>query len=99
MTGSIDSFLGGWSAAERAGDTGKLDSLLTEDFVGIGRMGFSLPKAEWLARDQQGLSYESFGLGETTVRAHRGAAIITARLTQRATAFPPRGVAGREIML
>jgi hypothetical protein len=27
MTGSIDSFLGAWSAAERARDTGKLDSL------------------------------------------------------------------------
>jgi ketosteroid isomerase-like protein len=87
MAGSIDSFLGEWSAAERAGDTVKLDSLLTEDFVGIGPVGFSLPKTEWLARHQQGLSYESFGLDETTVRIHGDAAIVTARLTQRGTAF------------
>src|SRR5262245_17089028 len=87
MTGSIDSFFGEWSAAERAGDTGQLDSPLTEDFGGIGPVGFSLPKAEWLARHQQGLSYESFGPGETTVRIYGDAAIVTARLTQRGAAF------------
>jgi len=70
MTASIDSFLGEWSAVERAGDAGKLDLLPIEDFDGIGPVGFLVPKAEWLTRHQQGLSYESFGLDETTVRAH-----------------------------
>ena len=87
MTASIRSFLGEWSAAERAGDAGKLDSLPTEDFAGIGPVGFLLPQAEWLTRHQQGLSYESFGRGQTTVRARGDVAIITARLTQRGTAF------------
>jgi hypothetical protein len=77
MTASIDSFLGEWSAAEYAGDAGKLDSLLTEEFADIGPMGFLLPKAEWLARHQQGLSYESFGLGVTTARADGDATTIS----------------------
>ncbi len=87
MTDSTDSFLAEWSAAERAGDASMLDSLLTEDFIGIGPVGFALPKAEWLARHQQGLSYQSFGLDETAVRTHGDAAIVTARLNQRGTAF------------
>ena len=86
MTASIHSFLGEWSAAEHAEDAGKLDWLPTEDFAGIGPVGFLLSKAEWLTRHQQGLSYESFGPGRTTVRA-RGDVIITARLIQRGTAF------------
>jgi Domain of unknown function (DUF4440) len=87
MTGSIDSFLGEWSAAERAGDTGNPCSLLAEDFVGIRPVGFSLSTAERLARHQQGARYESFGLGETTVRAHGDAAIGTARHTRRGAAM------------
>ena len=75
MTASIRSFLGEWTAAERAGDAGKLDSLPTEDFAGIGPVGFLLPQAEWLTRHQQGLSYESFGPGQNTVRARGDVAI------------------------
>ena len=33
------------------------------------------PKAEWLTRHQQGLSYESFGPGQNTVRARGDVAI------------------------
>ena len=87
MTNSINSFLAEWSAAEQAGDTGTLDSLLTEDFIGIGPVGFSLPKAEWLARHHQGLSYDSFGLEQTSVRTRGDTAIVTARTTQHGTAF------------
>jgi ketosteroid isomerase-like protein len=66
---------------------GKLDLLLTVDFVGIGPVGFSLPKAEWLARHHPGLSYKSFGLDEADVRTYGDTAIVPARTTQRGTAF------------
>jgi ketosteroid isomerase-like protein len=46
-----------------------------------------LPKADWLARHHQGLSYESFGLDEANVRTHGDSAIVTARTTQHGTAF------------
>ena len=98
MTGSIDSFVGEWRAAESAGDTGKLDSLLAEDSAGVRRLGFSRHKAERLARQQQGLSYDSFGLGETTFSARGHVVIMTARLTQRGPAFGnpnPRAVGAR----
>jgi hypothetical protein len=57
MTDSITSFLAEWAGAERGGDTGTLDALLTEDFAGIGPLGFSLPKPQWLARYRQLVSY------------------------------------------
>jgi ketosteroid isomerase-like protein len=85
MTDSITSFLAGWAAAERAGDTGTLDPLLTDDFVGVGPLGFSLPKAQRLARHRQGLRYEAFGIDETQVRTYGD--VATARERQRGAAF------------
>ena len=92
MTPSIDSFLAEWSAAERDGDTDKLEELLSDDFIGIGPLGFSLPKAEWLGRHRQGLAYEAFELAETSLRTYGETAIIITRLSQEArpSATPSR---------
>jgi ketosteroid isomerase-like protein len=77
---TIDSFLDEWTRAERAGDTSALAALLTEDFTGVGPLGFVLPKAAWLARHQQGaLSYQSFGLDQTQSRVYGDAAVVTGR--------------------
>jgi ketosteroid isomerase-like protein len=77
---TIDSFLDEWTSAERAGDTFALAGLLTDDFTGVGPLGFVLPKAAWLARHQQGaLSYQAFGFDETRSRVHGDAAVITGR--------------------
>jgi ketosteroid isomerase-like protein len=78
---SIDSFLAEWAGAERDGDTGTLEALLTGDFIGVGPLGFMLPKPAWLARHGQGgLAYDEFGLDEVRTRHLGGdAAVVTAR--------------------
>ncbi len=87
MRDDIEGFLAELAAAERTGDTDKLDVLLTEDFVGIGPLGFSLPKAAWLARHGQGLRYELFRVEDAEVHDHDQVAIVTARYSQRGSAF------------
>jgi ketosteroid isomerase-like protein len=80
----IEAFLAAWTAAERKGDTTALDGLLTGDFVGVGPLGFTLSKQEWLARHATGdLKYETFQLDELQERVYGDAAAITARQVGR----------------
>ncbi|MDA8034907.1 MAG: nuclear transport factor 2 family protein [Actinomycetota bacterium] len=79
---TIDSFLEEWASAEGAGDADRLDGLLTADFLGVGPLGFVLPKTAWLGRYQSGaLIYRSFTLEEVQTRLHGAAAVVTARQT------------------
>lgn len=74
-----------WAAAELRGDVAALTSLLTDDFIGVGPLGFLLTKQEWLARHESGeLTYDSVDLDEVTVRIHGGAAILIGRQVQKA---------------
>ena len=80
MADSIQAFLDEWSAAERAGDTERLDAMLTDDFIAVGPLGFVLPKQAWMARHRPGeLTYDRFGLAEVQARVHGEAAVVTAR--------------------
>jgi ketosteroid isomerase-like protein len=81
----IDEFLTAWTDAERSGDSSSLERLLTDDFLGVGPLGFVLPKGAWLARFAGGLAYESFELDEIQSRLHGDAALITARQHGRGT--------------
>jgi ketosteroid isomerase-like protein len=75
-----------WTAAERTADVQALSDLLTDDFIGIGPLGFSLPKAAWLARHQQGdLRYKAFDLDDVKTRRHGNAALVVARHTADGT--------------
>jgi ketosteroid isomerase-like protein len=79
-----DSFLSTWTHAERDGDVATLDRLLTDDFVGVGPLGFTLPKAEWLARHHDGdLTYETYDLEDVQARVHGDAAVVTAHQVAR----------------
>lgn len=74
-----------WAAAETQGDVTFLERTLTDDFIGIGPLGFMLTKQEWIGRLQAGdLKYESLTLDEARVRMYNDAAILTARQAQNA---------------
>ena len=79
MPERLEAFLSEWSAAELAGDTKALAILLADGFVGVGPLGFILPRPAWLDRHQGGLVYEQFALEEIEIHLHRDVAVVTAR--------------------
>ena len=46
----ITAFLADWSSVERDRDISALEGKLTDDFLGVGPLGFTLPKDAWVAR-------------------------------------------------
>ena len=73
----VEEFVGEWAAAEQRGDAAYLEGALTDDFVGVGPLGFLLNKQQWLGRFAGGLSYESFALDELKTRFYGDAAVAT----------------------
>ena len=83
----LTTFLTTWADAERDGDAATTDRLLTDDFIGIGPVGFQLPKQAWLHRQTGGeLHYDALSLDEVTTREYGDCAITTARWNARGTA-------------
>jgi len=78
-TATTTAFLDVWRAAEQAGDRRRLDDLLTDDFRGVGPVGFVLPKAAWLGRFEGGLHYQRVELSDIDVR-HVGTTDIAVAL-------------------
>jgi ketosteroid isomerase-like protein len=75
----IIAFLTEWSHAELQGDVAWIKSSLTDDFTGIGPLGFMLSKQDWVGRHAPGqLTYETFELDDVQVREFGGAAAVTA---------------------
>jgi ketosteroid isomerase-like protein len=87
MMTDIDELLAEWTTAERVGDAAALDKLLADDFVGVGPLGFTLSKREWLDRHDGGLRYEAFGLEEVQVRGrgYGDATVVVARQVGQGT--------------
>lgn len=76
MTTDLQDVLTTWADAEQHGDVEALDRLLTDEFVGIGPVGFTLPKPAWLARFEGGLQYESVEVDEVMTRQYGDAAFV-----------------------
>jgi len=76
----IERFLTEWTASERNGDAAALERLLADDFTGVGPLGFTLSKQDWLARYAAGdLKYRTFELGDIAVRRYGDAAVVIAQ--------------------
>ena len=82
QTRQLEGFIGEWADAEQREDGAFLREALTDDFIGIGPLGFMLTKDQWLGRYEGGLSYDSFALDEVAARFYGGAAVATGRQSQ-----------------
>src|SRR6266853_1533094 len=79
-THDIEAFLTEWTAAEQSGDAAALDKLLTDDFTGVGPLGFTLSKQDWLDRHAAGdLTYRTFELADIAVRRYGDTAVVIAK--------------------
>jgi ketosteroid isomerase-like protein len=83
-----------WVAAERAGDVDALRRLLTDDFVGVGPLGFLLTKDQWIGRHADGLSYTDYAVTDSTTREYGTAAIVVA-VHRQAGSYQGRDVTGQ----
>jgi Domain of unknown function (DUF4440) len=62
----ITALLSEWAAPEASGDTATLKRCLADDFTGVGPLGFTLSRQDWLARPPPGpLAAVARGDGET----------------------------------
>jgi ketosteroid isomerase-like protein len=78
MTTDIDELLTGWAESERTGDATTMETMLSDDFVGIGPVGFVLDRQGWLGRFAHGLRYERLDLDEVSTHRHGDTAIVVA---------------------
>jgi MarR family transcriptional regulator, transcriptional regulator for hemolysin len=85
---TIDELLTAWAESEHDADVHRLDTLLTDDFAGIGPVGFVLDKNAWLGRFEMGLHYEYLELDEVATHRHGDTAFVVARQHARGNAGP-----------
>ena len=76
----ITDLLSKWAAAEQSGDQAAIGAFLTDDFVGVGPLGFLLPRDAWLGRHASGdLTYTAFAMEEPQIRLYgEDAAVVIA---------------------
>lgn len=83
-----------WASAERHNDATALAGLLADDFVGVGPLGFVVPRVQWLARFEHGLANRSFAVDEPQVRDYGSAAVVVGELAQE-TSYQGQDNSGR----
>lgn len=82
----VGSLVDRWAAAELAGDAYSVTALLTDDFAGIGPVGFVLTGEQWAARHHGDVDNREFRVTETNVRTYGDTAVVIATLKQETTA-------------
>ncbi|HEY7598041.1 MAG TPA: nuclear transport factor 2 family protein [Actinophytocola sp.] len=82
-----------WAEAELNGDSGSLDSMLVEDFTGIGPLGFVLTKQQWSGRFAGGLKNSAFEVVDPQVRTYGDTAVVTA-VQKQETSFQGHDTSG-----
>jgi uncharacterized protein (TIGR02246 family) len=93
-TTDVLDLVGRWAAAEQANDSGALEGLLADDFVGVGPLGFVLGRGQWLARFDNGLENRAFAVQDAQVRDYGTAAVVVGVVTQE-TSFQGNDNSGR----
>jgi ketosteroid isomerase-like protein len=75
-----------WSAAERASDAERLETLLTDDFTCVGPLGFVLNKGQYLHGRRAGdLLHTAFDWSDVQTRVYDDTAIAVGTQTQSST--------------
>jgi ketosteroid isomerase-like protein len=93
-TTDVLDLVGRWAAAAQANDSGALEGLLADDFVGVGPLGFVLGRGQWLARFDNGLENRAFAVQDPQVRDYGTAAVVVGVVTQE-TSFQGNDNSGR----
>ena len=78
MHADIETLMNDWTEAERTGAASRLEAMLTDDFVGIGPVGFMLPKDAWVGRLGSGLHYDHLDLDELSSRDYGDTTVVLA---------------------
>jgi ketosteroid isomerase-like protein len=74
-----------WAQAQEDGDADELDSLLIDDFMLVGPLGFVLTKQQWLDQYRSGvLENRSVEWDEVDVRGYGDVAVALGRQRQQA---------------
>lgn len=81
----IESLVRRWEAAEAAGDDAATATLVTDDFLAVGPVGFVLDAAAWRNRHTGGLRTESLTLQVDSVREHGDTALVVGVQDQQAS--------------
>lgn len=64
--------------AEREGDVETMRPMLTDDFAGIGPVGFMLDKSQWIARHETGeLTHNKLEIEDVAIRTYGSTAVVT----------------------
>jgi len=71
-----------WTLGEQGNDAERVDALLTDDFAGVGPLGFVLGRTQWLERFRKGLVNRAFTVQDPQVRDYGAAAVVVGVLAQ-----------------
>lgn len=72
-----------WAGAEADNDATRVGELLTDDFSGVGPVGFVLNRKVWTGRFGIGLENKAFAVTEPQVRVYGDAAVVIGVVEQQ----------------